>query len=456
MEDSKIALDLVHEGWEHLRLQRPLAAWASWQQALRFKPNAPAASEALKVLESADELPISARLTYRFRSPETPEGRKHWSGAFAGDNLGDLDSAGEVFSSLLDDDPDDASAAFNLGLCWAWQGRNILAIEALDKSVGVEAESKPDDATASWMLAEILRQGAGAEEEADDVSYSLALEWNPELGDPFNRFAEFANLNLIPVPLNPETGEPAAKDIAIAEWLDQSFPGVAELLPSPRVLATLIASQGMVRVSSPDLGSLTVVETVLEAQLGDQALILDRSSVPLPLRLMDAAAWLFRVPETEDPGETSSIRRSAIECYYEQIWIHRPRIGLATSLGDEPSTPLEASQGNIIARAKLAAVINIREQLAARSRMAAIVDGYPFDRLRRRLGLPMNDESTVEPTDVSCMSCKELEAIELINLSLDVLSEARTAAFSICDQTTGDRFEAEIDRRNRDSQENTP
>src|SRR5262245_50183615 len=31
-------LALVHRGWDHLRLQRPLAAWASWQQALRLAP----------------------------------------------------------------------------------------------------------------------------------------------------------------------------------------------------------------------------------------------------------------------------------------------------------------------------------------------------------------------------------------------------------------------------------
>jgi tetratricopeptide (TPR) repeat protein len=456
MEASKTALALVHEGWEHLRLQRPLAAWSSWQQALRLKPDDPAALEALAILESADELPISARLAYRFRSPETPEGRERWSDEFAVRDLRDLDSAADVFSTLLDDDPDDASAALNLGLCWAWEGRNSLAIEALERSVSLEASTNPAEAITSWMLAEILRQGAGAEAEADDLSYSFTLQWKTELGDPFDRFAGLAKLSLVPVPLNPATGEPASKDIAIAEWLDQSFPGVRGSLPSPRVLASLIASDGLVKVSSPDLVSLTTVEAVLEASLGDQFQILDRSSIPLPLRIMDVAAWLFRIPDTDDSGEESAIRRSSIESYYEQIWIHRPRIGLANSLTDKPATPLEASQGNDGSKAKLAAVINIREQLAARPIMREIVDGYPFDRLRRRLGLPMNDESTVDPSDVSCMSREELDRLDLVNLSPDVLSEARNAAFSICDPATIDRLEAEIRRRNHDSQENVP
>ena len=35
----------VHRGWDQLRLQRPLAAWAAWQRALRIKPRDPAATQ---------------------------------------------------------------------------------------------------------------------------------------------------------------------------------------------------------------------------------------------------------------------------------------------------------------------------------------------------------------------------------------------------------------------------
>ena len=30
------AMEIIHEGWDHLRSRRPLAAWASWQRALRL------------------------------------------------------------------------------------------------------------------------------------------------------------------------------------------------------------------------------------------------------------------------------------------------------------------------------------------------------------------------------------------------------------------------------------
>ena len=39
-------LALVHEGWNHLMSQRPLAAWGTWQRALRLDPDATAARQA--------------------------------------------------------------------------------------------------------------------------------------------------------------------------------------------------------------------------------------------------------------------------------------------------------------------------------------------------------------------------------------------------------------------------
>ena len=44
---NETSTSLVHEGWDHLRSQRPLAAWASWQRALRVEPDSTAAPQAL-------------------------------------------------------------------------------------------------------------------------------------------------------------------------------------------------------------------------------------------------------------------------------------------------------------------------------------------------------------------------------------------------------------------------
>jgi len=69
-------LALVREGWRHLQLQRPLAAWACWQRALRLAPDDPAAARALATLAVAPELPAVARAAYRFRNPEDPGRRR--------------------------------------------------------------------------------------------------------------------------------------------------------------------------------------------------------------------------------------------------------------------------------------------------------------------------------------------------------------------------------------------
>ena len=48
---------LIHEGWNHLKSQRPLAAWGSWQRVLRSDPESVVAKHALAALESAADLP---------------------------------------------------------------------------------------------------------------------------------------------------------------------------------------------------------------------------------------------------------------------------------------------------------------------------------------------------------------------------------------------------------------
>ncbi len=63
---------LVHEGWAHLQSQRPVAAWASWQRALRVDPDSPVAEKALRTLETAGDLPTAARTPYRFREASGP------------------------------------------------------------------------------------------------------------------------------------------------------------------------------------------------------------------------------------------------------------------------------------------------------------------------------------------------------------------------------------------------
>ena len=174
--ESAAALELVHQGWSHLQRQRPQAAWAAWQRALRRVPEFPAATQALETLEAALELPAAARAGYRFQPPEGAACRARWNERFAGRAPDDLDDAVAAFASLAAADPADAAAAYNEGLCLAWLGRNREAIGALDRAVRLLASTGFDRAVEAWALAEVLRQGGDAEPLADDLSYAWVIE----------------------------------------------------------------------------------------------------------------------------------------------------------------------------------------------------------------------------------------------------------------------------------------
>src|SRR5271168_1119143 len=88
---SRSSMALVHEGWDHLRARRPLAAWGSWQRALRLDPGLTAAAQALSTLESAADLPGAARSVYRLRQPDDPARRAAWDDRLKARGAGEQD-----------------------------------------------------------------------------------------------------------------------------------------------------------------------------------------------------------------------------------------------------------------------------------------------------------------------------------------------------------------------------
>jgi tetratricopeptide (TPR) repeat protein len=405
--DAEAALSLVHEGWRHMQLQRPMAAWASWQQAIRLKPGDRAATEALERLAIAEELPEVARKPRRLSNPSDDEARSRWNDAFQGRDLSDLDAAASAFEDLAEDEPSDAAAWSNRALCLAWLGRNDEAIDAIDYYVHLAARAEPDLAAEAWALAEILRQGAGAEHRADDLSYSFELPWPADAPPPFEADEAAGAVREMPVPLDPVTLQPMAAGSRIVEWLDRPMPpaspepGVPAL---PHVRAVVLLAPGLLRCSGLDRSAIEEVEHAIEGRLG-RGLEFDRRSTPLPLAMLDAAAATVRLPEGLSADSLRRLQAEAIADEFERRWVAVPRLGLGAGLGigrtiedeDAPArrSPLEAAaliaEGDEVMRAKLSGVILVREQLARRPRSADLYLGYDFDRLRRRLGLDALD-----------------------------------------------------------------
>ena len=235
------------------------------------------------------------------------------------------------------------------------------------------------------------------------------------------------------------------------EWLDRPLPaaetvhGESDL---PRVLATIYITPGAIRISSPRVETLELAEEKLRRMLGPGAEPLERVATPLPLPFLDADVWTTRIPEGLDRDLAHSLTGEALECYYENQWIHLPRQGL------DGLSPLAASQdarqGDAVARAKLEAVVQVREQLGSRSSALAMYQGYPFDRLRRRLGLELVHPGSVDLHDLSCAGPAEIQDQDPSELDNVRLVETFKSAAGLRDDELSARFAKELLRRKPD------
>jgi tetratricopeptide (TPR) repeat protein len=435
---------LVQEGWDHLRNQRPLAAWASWQRALRVDPDSAVAAQALSTLESATDLALAARTPYRFRQPRDPARRAAWDGLMRGGNFDDLDAAAVAFDRLTILYPDDVAAWYNKALCLAWSGENLVSIGCLDRAVVLEAEAEFDDAVMAWTLAEVLRQGGGAETLADDLRFACTIAWDAV--DTARLLHEFPEIRQVPTPSVPGTAAEVDPEISVFEWLDRPNPRAESISTNGSqtaiVLASVFIKANSLRLSSPRAENLERIEDQLFPRMERRPQSIRREATPLPLPFLDADLWIFRIAFGLDSSRADELTREAIEDYFENEWIHRKRKGL----GDK--SPLAAARdaqlGDAVARAKLTAVVRLREQLGSRVSTRALYKGYPFDRLRRRLGLECVDATAIDPLDLGCADPGELDRLDPSTLDEVQLFDAAASAAGLRDDARTARLAAEL------------
>jgi len=356
----------------------------------------------------------------------------------------DLAASADLFGRLAIDDPTDSAAWYNRALCLAWEGKDREAISCLERVVGLDAERAFDLAVQAWTLAGILRQGGGAEELADDLQFACTIAWKP--ADTAWLLDEFPEIQKTPAPREPGQARDQRTEIEVYEWLDRpgatpeaAGPHTVEL---PQVLASVFINRQWLRLSSPRVENLERIEEQLFQRHENDARSARREVTPLPLPFLDADVWTFRTPREIDPALADDLRREAVEQYYENKWIHRRR----RSLGDR--SPLDAArvvlQGDLVAKAMLAATVSLREQLGERPSARGLYHGYPFDRLRRRLGLDLVDSDMVDPADLGCASPEELDRLEPAALDDSLLAEAVRSAAGLGDDDRSARLAAEL------------
>jgi tetratricopeptide (TPR) repeat protein len=372
--------------------------------------------------------------------------RERWESLLSARGVEELDTARDAFATLADEDSNDAQARYNLGLCFAWLGQNTEAIASFAQVVDLLAGVDPDLAERAWTLADVLRFGAGSEALTDDLSYTWAVD---HLRDSI--LARWPNLVPRYLPELPPGEQAQLAGVRVFDWLDRPMPdaqlGPIRVTELPRTLASVIVSPNEVRLSTPDPTGLETLADVLLSPLARAWRAARKEARPLPLAMADAALGTARFPSGIGDEIKSDLARVLVEEYYEGRWLHLPRHAL------DGRSPLEAARaacaGDAVASVKLAAVVRFREQLGARASHAAIYQGYPFDRLRRRLGLVPDDGSSIAPEDPSCMSEPELDALEPAALDDERLADAFESAATLRDDPRIARFAAELVLRNR-------
>jgi hypothetical protein len=434
----------VHRGWSHLQSQRPLAAWASWKRALRVEPDSAVAAQALATLESSADLPLAARTAYRFREPGDPARREAWNDRMRGWDPEDAAAAADLFGRLAVEVPTDPAAWYNRALCLAWMGENHEAIGCLDRATGLDAAEAFDRAVDAWTLAEVLRQGGGAERLADDLRFACTIAWQP--GETAWLRDEFPEIQQVPTPRAPGDAPGGRAVMEVFEWLDRPAAALdrdrVHASELPVVLATIFVDRNSLRLSSVRTEALERVEEMLFQRLEGGSRPVRREAAPLPFPFLDADVWTFRIPPGLDPPLVSELQRESVELYFENRWIHGTRRGL------DGRSPLAAGRaagaGDAVARAKLTAVVRMREQLGSRKSARGLYQGYPFDRLRRRLALELVDDRSVDREDVSCAGAEELDRADPSTLDLARLLEAVMSAAGFRDDARTARLAAEL------------
>lgn len=435
-----------------LASQRPHAAWAIWQSVLSQNPDDPAARAAMDTLAASPDLPEVARKPLRFLPPENESARLRWDtvlrAQFAGaeaPNSADPAAAALAFKALLETDPNDASATWNLAVCQAWMGWNSSAVETLDRFVNIAHDKMPDRASDAWTLAELLRHGAGSEDLADSVKLSVAVPSGvtahglaaKEIALAFGSLVTYASKNSDSSELS---NSPSSQDFA-ADIVDRPSQNADDTFMA--VIASVVSSEGSARFSAPASPSagLFFREAI------DQWRFLEESERPtkidvtvLPIAMLDAAAFRFRLPDNLPDNLKERLTLEGVAAFFESEWIEQPRYGLAGR------TPLDASSDSHPGtKVRLEGIIQFLEQLSRRPGRQSLYGNYDFDRLRYRLGLtspPGKDDAKGEARHkaLSLYDPDHVRGLKPESLKPEDLAVAWKTAFAVHDDATALRL----------------
>ncbi|MFO0807083.1 MAG: tetratricopeptide repeat protein [Gemmataceae bacterium] len=351
-----------------LQLNKPVAARAAIRRAMAHNPGNDQTREAIDAIFGPNgRLPAVARKDYALRAPANagPE----WGPALERGASGRLTDALKVLQAWADKHPNDSAALYNLGLVRAWLGDNGPAVEALGKSVDLEADE--ERATESWALAEVLRCGHGMDSVADHVEHRVGFPMrDPQAVVNYLQHLEQAH-RLIGVRSNPQAG--MVMGLILDEVPTIVLSGAAA--PPARLAAHVMITGPTLQFWHPKMDSVEKVVAEAMRTLGPALGDPSREKGPCQFGDVVAEALLFPVQETTQFDADAKIRTNA-QHYFEELWVNQP---LRALLG---KSPLEATSDPIL-RKRLRGIVLFLHDCAA----VGPIRLYDFDRLLARLGL---------------------------------------------------------------------
>jgi tetratricopeptide (TPR) repeat protein len=416
-----------------MKMNRPVAARAALRLLLHYLP---AEEESRNLFEAlfgpSSRLPETARKEYQFLAPppDLPAlARSSWDRALGSATNLRLADLVRLFEPLAQQAPSNAAAWYNLGLSRAWLGDNAGALEALEHYLDIE----PDEgrAISAATLMEVLRCGAGMEDQTDYHGYVLTLGIrNPEpVGALLQEWAQAGRLR--PLQNQAEhTFMGLLLELTTASLVTVGAPAAE----GGRLSGYVMIAGPLFQFTSPRKESFDRVREEIRQRLALGLGEMQERRLPCAFHDVVADALWFPVVQRDDNAQRVS---EHVRKYYEETWLHQPRRTLAGN------TPVDAA-GHTRLRKKLAGVIQFIQDCSRNTP----VGQYDFDGLRRRLGLASAPAAGVQvaappsgsSADISAMSTAELAGLDRAALSSEQLEQAYHAAQKLDAQELATHF----------------
>ncbi len=423
-----------------MKLNRPIAAHAALELAVKFTPEVAEYRNALNATYAPENpnLPASAKANYTFKAPgasASSDTRTKWEAALKLAGTGKLADAARAFEPLAKAEPVEPAAAYNYALIQAWLGNNAAALESLDRYV--IAEANEIQASQAWALAEVLRFGQGMEDHADLLEHSMQFAMRDP--SPFLQIVQEWDKQgrLFSPQVDQEQG------LLVAMLLDEAPPALTPELEAKqnlRIAAQFMVAGQMIRIWGMSRENVDAIYRGVAAKLG--ALVVSPMPMRGPAKFFDVMSQGMSIPNRAASEQEAGERiRAGFENYYEGEWIHKP----LKSLSGVP--PVDAV-GSPTLRKKLRGVVQFHSECGELGNKP-----YDFERLRHKLGL--NEVGTPSAAaapvgakpDIASLGVAELAALDINSLSSGELDLAWTSAIKLDAREIAGKFAASLVER---------